>query len=561
MNILPLLFTFLVTLFSSLTLTDSARPAETALLEINLDTGTDASLQSMLPGLFGLSRDDRPGLLETLQAIKQAAGDAKIGGLLLNTINCGYSGSDLWEIANAITQFRKESGKYAIAYTEDASFLLYPLLSACNEIVMSEDATLSFEGMALGFGFYKRLYDMLGIGYTELRYFDFKSANESYTRTEMSEANRFQYEAYLESVFNVNRDTIIQGRAMEEGEFERGLEDFLYTANSAKERGLVDSLGGKPLILDTAQRLGTALPAQFYTTWNSPSSVFYGASPYRLKKGPARIAVLEAFGASEYSSGMQIYHLVDTLDNLRYDSSVHGIVLRIDSGGGSAAAAKYLAQAVKEAAAVKPVIVSMAATAASGGYMIGMNATEIFATPHTLTGSIGVISGWTYSNGLDQMLGLNTEILKRGAHADLGLGLILPARDLTDTEQARYKALIMETYEQFVSTAADARGMSWDTMHALAQGRIYSGSDAVALGLVDSIGSIYDAVNRAAYLAGFDLRRGITVDTYQAPLEYDFLSLLDMISYRAANNGKAMTILPLELEQAGAMDWQSMTGW
>jgi protease-4 len=292
-----------------------------------------------------------------------------------------------------------------------------------------------------------------------------------------------------------------------------------------------------------------------------------------LFKRPPVIAVVNAEGQTDMERGMEILSLSRTIRELADTKRVKAIVVRINSPGGSAEAADHLSEAISYAKQKKPVVVSMGQVAASGGYWAAINASHIMATPYTITGSIGVIGSWFYDNGLNSKLGLSTDSIMRGAHADLLTGVILPYRNLSDSEEERYRNHILEIYNVFVEKVAAARGMDIDKVEALARGRIYSGTRAFDAGLIDSVGSLSGALKMARDLAKIPEKTKVIFKEYPEPkflekllnrfpivsvffknrssqtsaasLITDFL-LSDNTRYRLENNGKAMPVLPME---------------
>jgi protease-4 len=262
--------------------------------------------------------------------------------------------------------------------------------------------------------------------------------------------------------------------------------------------------------------------------------------------------------------GMEAAKLTRIIYELADKRSVKAIVIRINSPGGSAEAADYFADAVTYAKMKKPVVISMGQTAASGGYWASMNASHITATPYTITGSIGVIGNWFYDKGFNEKLGISVDTLKRGEHADLYTGVLIPQRDLSAEEEERYKTYILTLYDIFVSKVAQGRKMQMDEVEAVAQGRIFSGTRALEAGLIDSIGGLSDALQTARSLAAIPENRQARYEVYPKPKFIDTLmeslseigifsrlagrseaAVIGDIRYRLENNGKIMPILPL----------------
>jgi protease-4 len=526
-------------------------------------------LGSTSTGFAGLSASDSPSLLNLIQVIQRAEQDRNIRGIVINTTGFSADREILWELRKVLESF-KAGGKKIVAYGNYIDFDLYCFLSVANKIVMDELGSLSFEGYAFSRGYYRDALDKLGIGVRELRYLDYKSTMESYTRTTLSQADREQYGQYLDDIFAVTKEVIMQARGFSEDDFNIMLNrEFLFSAGQALERGLVDLIGRADVLDKTVEELeGRAVDS--YTVYgNSNLSLLDTGKSYRswslnLPWNTATIAVVNALGQTDMDTGMKARELARTIREVSSKKSIKAMVIRIDSPGGNAEAADYIAEAIHEAKTRMPVVVSMGLTAASGGYWAAMNAHHIAASPYTLTGSIGVISSWLYDKGLEKKLGLSLDILVRGTHADLNTGLLLPHRDLTSSEEARYKTQILELYNLFVRKVAVGRNMKLEAVEALAQGRVYSGEAAKDNGLVDSLGGLADALRIARELAWIPNSKTIVIKEYPKPttsenplLQYlsmflavpagKLSSFWDDFQYRLFRNGQAMPILPLDL--------------
>jgi protease-4 len=222
-----------------------------------------------------------------------------------------------------------------------------------------------------------------------------------------------------------------------------------------------------------------------------------------------RIAVVYAIGECAMDQGIKARWLEKKLLALAKDKSIKAIVFRADSPGGDGMASDLVAEAIKKCKQKKPVIVSQGQVAGSGGYWISMYGNEIIAGPSTITGSIGVIGGWLYNKSFTEKLGMTSDYVKRGDHADLGFGVSLPftglevpARNLTEEEQARVKEIILTFYDDFVQKVAAGRDLPVDSVKKIAQGHFYSGLEGLSLGLVDEIGGMMTAIAVAKYKAG-----------------------------------------------------------
>jgi len=519
--------------------------------------------------------------LEIFRVIEKASNDKKVQGIILNIASVSAEKDYLWELRSTLEQF-KANGKKICAFISNANIDIYCLASIADKIVMDELGTMNITGYAIGRGYARHALDKLGIGVRELRYFEYKSAAETFTRDSMSEADRRQYNDYLDDTFNLTRNTLKSARNWTDEEFNAVLNnDFLYSARNAKGRGLIDFIGRKDAVLQAIKEI-EGRDVNNFRLYGGSGSCLMGDNPaYSPPKArslfgrkPPIVAVVYANGETSMTQGLEAVKLAKTIRELADKSRVRAIVIRVNSPGGSAEAADIVDEAVRYAKRNKPVVVSMGQVAASGGYWVAMNASHIVANPYTITGSIGVIGSWFFDNGLNNKLGLNIDTLQRGAHADLLTGFLLPRRNLTSQEEERYKNYIIDLYHVFTEKAAAGRNMASEKLEAVAQGRIFSGLRAKETGLVDSTGGLSDALRIARTLAEIPEKRAVRYEEYPKPkfidklleslplasvftkskktetVEFlaDFLLPDVNLRYRLENNGKVMPILPLDFK-------------
>jgi protease IV len=518
--------------------------------------------------------------LEVFRVIDRAANDKSIKGIVLNIANVPRDKDYLWELRSALEQF-KANGKKICAYIGNANIDIYCLASVADKIVMDDLGNLNILGYAIGRGYARHALDKLGIGVRELRYFEYKSASETFTRDSMSEADRRQYGDYLDDTFNLTRDTLKEARNWTDEKFDSVLNNgFIYSARSAREDGLVDYVGRRDVMYQALMEIEGNFVGSFKLYGASDSSIMGGNTAYTLPKArsffrrkPPVVAVVYANGETSMRQGMDAVKLAKIINELAQKTEVKAIVLRVNSPGGSADAADLVDNAVRYAKQFKPVVVSMGQVAASGGYWVAMNASHIVANPYSITGSIGVIGNWFYDNGLNSKLGFNVDVLQRGDHADLMTGFLFPRRNLTDLEEKRYREYIVDLYHVFTNKAASGRKMNIDEIEAVAQGRIFSGLSAKEAGLVDSAGGLSDALRIALELADIPKKRAVKYEEYPKPkffeklmeslpmasifsakskktetVEFfaDFLLPDANLRYRLENNGMVMPILPVD---------------
>ena len=519
--------------------------------------------------------------LEVFRVIERATNDKNVQGIVLNIAYVHGDKDYLWELRSMLEKF-KANGKKICAYINYADIDVYCLASVADKIVMDDLGNLNILGYAIGRGYARHALDKLGIGVRELRYFEYKSAAETFTRDSMSEADRRQYNDYLDDTFNLTRDTLKNARNWTDEKFNLVLnKNFIYSANSAHADGLIDFIGKRDAVHQAIMEIEGKYVGSFKLYGDSDSSIMGSNTAYSLPKArnffgrkPPVVAVVYANGETSMTQGMEAIKLAKIICELAGKKNVRAIVLRVNSPGGSAEAADLVDDAVRYAKQRKPVVVSMGQVAASGGYWVAMNASHIVANPYTITGSIGVIGSWFYDNGLNSKLGLNIDTLQRGDHADLLTGVLFPRRNLTSQEEERYRNYIIDLYHVFTKKAAAGRGMAPEKLETFAQGRIFSGLRAKETGLVDSTGGLSDALRIALELAVIPKKKTVRYEEYPKPkfidkllgslplssvfakskktetVEFfaDFLLPDVNLRYRLENNGRVMPILPLDFK-------------
>jgi len=517
--------------------------------------------------------------LDVFRVIDKAANDNKVKGIILNISSFFGDRDYCWELRSALEKF-KSGGKKICAFISNADMDVYCLATVADKIIMDELGTLNILGYSINRSYAQQTLEKLGIGVRELRYFEYKSAAETYTRKSMSDADRRQYSDYLDDIFKLTRNTLKTARNLSDEEFDVILnKEFIYSAKNALNRNLVDYVSRRYVLYEVIGEMEGEEIDNFALYGDSESSLTGSKIKYTPPRTggffsrPPVIAVVYAEGQTDMQSGMSALSLSEKIRELADNKRVKAIVIRINSPGGSAEAADYFAEAVSYATLFKPVVVSMGQVAASGGYWAAMNSSHIMATPYTITGSIGVIGSWFYDNGLYNKIGLSTDTILRGAHSDLLAGAFVPYRNLTQLEEERYKSYILDIYRVFIEKVAAGRGMETEKVEAVAQGRIFSGTRALEAGLIDSIGSLSDALRMAQKLAEIPEDKAILYRKYPEPTFFEKLvsrfpaakilsknknsqakkaSLLtelflpDDVRYRLEKNGQVMPILPLE---------------
>ncbi|MBO7100613.1 MAG: signal peptide peptidase SppA [Bacteroidales bacterium] len=441
------------------------------------------------------------GLIDAENAIRAAAKDDKVAGILLK--GCGnpaISWGSLTELRSALEDFR-ESGKSVVAYATSYSQGEYYLASLSDRICLHPSGMVDFRGMGAEVMYYKDLLDKLGVEMQLIRpeSCSYKSAGEVYTLNHMSDANREQIRAYIASIWRTATESIAASRGMDVEKINAIADDLSgFMADGAKENRLVD-------ILCFEEDVRTILKEMYAGKQLLPLEKYASNVKKTPNKAKESIAVIYAQGnvmdgsSKGFNEGVFGDDIVKALKQAAKDDDVKAIVLRVNSPGGQATASESMTHAVIAAREKKPVIVSMGDLAASAGYEMSCMADVIVAQPTTITGSIGVF-GTIPNVGklMRQKLGLNTDTVSTNRNAN-GLTIFRP---LSPTAKAMWTKNVEDFYKIFVGRVAEGRHMTYDEVHQIARGRVWTGADAIGIGLVDTLGGIDLALNIAAEKAG-----------------------------------------------------------
>jgi protease-4 len=454
-----------------------------------------------------------------LDRIKKAKNDRTIRGLYLylDDVTAGWGKLD--ELTRAIRDFRK-SGKKALAYLESGSSKDYLIALACDRVYLPEAGWLMLTGMRAEVLFFKELFDKIGVKADMLQMGAYKGAAEPFTRTKLSPENRRQLESVLDDYYdNSMVARIVKARARQKWTPEavkKLIDRGPFSARQAVKEGLTDGTTYPEGVKDVLKDLLDAEVVKVVEDYgkekakeldlSNPLALLKLLSPSkpRPSKGP-KVAVVYAVGAITTGKGgrgllagetVGSTTLVKAIREAEEDTTVKAIVLRVDSPGGSALASDLIWDELRRCK--KPVVASMSDVAASGGYYISMAAGKIYAEPATLTGSIGVVGGKLTLGGLYDKVGLKTEVLKRGAHADI----LSTDRPFSPSEKETFTRLMRDIYDQFLDKALAGRvkagrKMTRADLEKLAGGHIWTGRQAKANGLVDELGTLEDAIRDA----------------------------------------------------------------
>ena len=444
---------------------------------------------------------------------KKAKVDKRIKSILL-TIDMSTAGwAKAEEIRDAIADFRS-SGKSVYAYMEYATDKEYYLAVACDKVYLAPPGELFINGLGADVMFFRGSLDKLGIYPDMIQMGKYKTAVETFTRKDMSDANREFMNSWLDDSFNRYVDVIAKARGKSPEDMRAIIDDAPHGSAKAKQLGLIDGVAYRDEI---EKELKTQLGYKESEQLSLIKSSSYNAvepESLGLNKGE-NIAVIYATGdinsgISENSpSGDQSIGsdtLTRALNEARDDKSIKAIVIRVDSPGGSGLASDIIWHAVESAKAKKPVVISMGDVAASGGYYIAAAANKIIAQPSTITGSIGVFAGKPVIKGFYDWLGISNEYILRGKQA----GMFRESEKFTPEERAKFEDLVKRMYyEEFVPKVAKGRNKTAEYIDTVAQGRVWTGAQGKERGLVDEFGGLDRAVEVAKELSNIPKDKGV----------------------------------------------------
>lgn len=479
------------------------KPKPNTVYKIDL-TGTlsDQAPSNPFAELFG-EKEKPLALKDLLYSIKQAKENSNIKGIYLNAKSLAAGSASLEAIRRALIDF-KESGKFVVAYADTYTQGSYYLCSVADKVYLNPQGILGIQGLASESIFFKNLLDKIGVKMEVFKVGTYKGAVEPFILDKLSEANREQITSYVNSIWNNLCKGIAESRNISVETVNQFANEgvFFGKPEKAVEMGFIDELKYKSEVEEYIKELAGQTDDRLKTAgYNKVSTI---ASKEKEKKN--QIAVLYAEGEiveqkgepSPFKTEQNITgKLADELIKLKDDDKVKAVVLRVNSPGGSAFVSDQIWRQVVELKKVKPIVVSMGDVAASGGYYISCAANKIIAEPNTLTGSIGIFGRFPNATGLLDKVGITTDVVKTNTYADMGD----ISRPMREDERALLQAFIERGYDTFLTRCADGRGMTKEEIDKVGQGRVWTGEQAIKIGLVDELGGINHAIETAAKLA------------------------------------------------------------
>ncbi|MEN6457627.1 MAG: signal peptide peptidase SppA [Thermoguttaceae bacterium] len=494
-----------------------SKPATPRSTVVKIVLNGDYSEGPAAPGMFG---EMTPSLGTIVGRLDAAAADKDVAAVWLRIDDLQVGRGKINELRGAIARVRK-AGKPVFAEISTAETGHYLLAIACDQVAMPSSGVLLIPGVRMEITYYKGLLDKLGLQFDALKMGKYKGAAEPLSLNEMSKPLRESYEAIAEDIYDDIIATIVADRRLKDYQVKTYIDQGLFTAADAKRAGLIDEVLYSDQLEEAIKQRLKLEKLDIVTNYKVKKvdtdfsgfsgmmklmEMMMGGKSSTAASTKPKIAVVYAVGqivegkSTDDMFGNQSAigsaNMVTALRTASDDPKVVGVVLRIDSPGGSATGSDLIWR--ETVRLKKPLIASMSDVAGSGGYYIAMGAKKVFAAPETLTGSIGVIGGKLVTGGLNQKLGMNTEVISRGANS----GAMSSLKPFTPAERKAWLAVLEETYRQFVGKAAEGRKMPFSKLEEMAQGRVYTGRMAKKLGLVDELGTLKDAIAAAKVAAG-----------------------------------------------------------
>ncbi|MBK7428055.1 MAG: signal peptide peptidase SppA [Saprospiraceae bacterium] len=487
---------------SAVSTDDTADVKPNTVLAIDFTQAIPEKTNNLPVNPFDFQNNKILGLQEILDLIKKASEDDDIKAIYLNL--SGMTGNQVTsrKIRQALADF-KASGKKVIAYSHYYPQATYYLASVADQIYVNPIGAVEFQGYGVILAFFKDMLDKLGIEMQVFYAGQFKSATEPFRMNEMSDQNRLQIKEYMEDLYDIFLDDVAASRGITKDSLKAIAEGYLSRdAESSKALGLIDDIKYED---EVRSELKAIVGIEENDDLNSISLQEYAKGPAKTGeygKGD-KIAVVYAEG--EINDGIETAgqingdNYVKILRKIREDDKVKALVLRVNSGGGSVLASDRI---LREIQLIKdkgiPVVTSMGDVAASGGYYIACNSNKIFAEPNTITGSIGVFGILPSVQKLfNDKLGIHFDTVQTQKYSTA----FTPFFKLKDSEFAILQNSVDKTYDRFLTLVAKGRSMTKEEVHAVAQGRVWSGRKAKEIGLVDELGGLEQAIAAAAALA------------------------------------------------------------
>ncbi|MFT5765531.1 MAG: protease-4 [Saprospiraceae bacterium] len=514
-------------------------------LKLDLGSAVPEKTNNVPVDPFSFDTEKKLGLFEMVEIIGKAKDDDKIKGIYLDIDAVPMGRASASTLRDALVDF-KSDGKFIVSYSEYYSQGTFYLASISDKIFVNPLGGVDFRGFGAQIPFFKDMLDRLDIKMQVYYAGDFKSATEPYRLDKMSEKNRLQTREYVESMYDLYLMDISEGRKISKQELRKMANEYLLrNAADALDYKMVDAVGYEDEALDEIRNL---LGLDKDDKLNTIGLGDYGKglksdTDFKIKD---KIAIVFAEGTIDMGKGTPGSiggdKYVEIFRKIRKNDKIKAVVLRVNSGGGSALASDMMWREIKLLKeAGKPVIASMGDVAASGGYYIACPADSVFAELNTITGSIGVFSMIpSIENMLKEKVGVTFDTLTTGKFA---VG-ITPLKNISPEEGIILQESTDEIYETFLARVADGRKMTRDEVHNVAQGRVWTATKAKSIGLVDDIGDLDRAIAAAASLAGLEKYRTTEYPVAKEPIQQMIEQFTGQKTAKAVVEAELMEAIP-----------------
>ena len=514
---------------------DSVFVNENSILNLNLNTSVRDRSPAFNPLQF-LSQKGPSivGMDVIIGSINKSKKDPKIKGIRLDSGLISSGWAQAREIRNCLNEFKK-SGKFIYAYADFMSQKGYYLSSVADSIFMNPMGAMELKGLSSEVLYYDGFQNQYGVKMEVIRHGKYKSAVEPFLQDKMSKENRTQIKGLLDAVWMTVSDEIAESRAISKNALETMVNELAVTdAEEALAKGMIDALVYEG---EFENSIKTALEID---EDNSINSIEFYQMNTQIKAYDSnvkdRIAVIYANGPILYTEGTEEVigkkALNQTFEDILENKNIKGAVLRIDSPGGDAMTSEIILNAMRVLKGEKPLVISMGNIAASGGYYIACLGDKIYADPMTITGSIGVLAAFPNIKGLADRIGIDAEQVNSHKNA-MGYSIFEP---LSDGFKNSTKGAIEKIYTTFKSRVAEGRSLDMEKVEDLAQGRVWSGKDALENGLVDALGGLEDAIEAVAEMAAIENFNVVDYPKFEDNFEGMFLNALSFARLKIFNH-------------------------
>ena len=481
-----------------------------------------ASLMGSMPYYSNYADDSKVGLDEVLSNIRLAKNDDKILGIWLDGAELSMAPANAKAIRDALLDF-KQSGKWIIASAQNYGQTNYYLASVADKICLDPIGQVQWNGLSAQKLYFKRVLDKIGVEMQILKVGTFKSAVEPYFRTSMSDADRKQTMEYVDGIWSEYKRAVSASRHIDEAQLDALADRYmgLQDAEEQLKAGLVDTI----LYcqdMDSLLRVYTGTKDYHMLTTGKLAQV---KRPESKAKDKVAVLYLEGTITDESGDGIVGKEVVKTLKKIRKDDDVKALVLRVNSPGGSADASEQIWHAIQNVKADSiPVVVSMGDYAASGGYYISCGADYIYAQPTTLTGSIGIFGTVPNVSKIRNKVGLDIDGVTTNRNSALQSNMLY--KGMSKEEHDLMQTMVERGYELFTSRCAAGRDVEQEYIKSIGEGRVWLGNKGVEIGIVDELGNIDDAINKAVELAGLENYKLVYYPEKQDPFD-ELMKMLD----------------------------------